>query len=190
MSNVPLNKINNFFVKEPHWRQANTWFLGAVPLGLVGWLRESSSLTQRLKSSFEASFSVNLINQAWSTPLLSDARRLNHPVDQYALIREVFLNIGDTTAVFARSTLPKDAAFKLQGLTRLGNKPLGEIIFCYPDLKRIKLEFAKVPVSQLNSMMQEKLTGYSYVWGRRNSYQIHGSVFLVSEFFLPKLFDQ
>ena len=190
MSNDALNKINNFFVKEPHWRQANTWFLGALPQHLAGWLLEPGSLTQRLKETFDEPFSVSLIDQGLNAALLSDARCLNHPTDQYALIREVFLNIGNTTAVFARSTLPKNAAFKLQGLTRLGNKPLGEIIFSYPDLQRVKLEFAKVAVSQLSPMMQEKLLGCSYIWGRRNSYQIHGCTFLVSEFFLPKLFEK
>ena len=189
MSCDALNKINHFFVKEPCWRQADRWFSGAIPRDLANWLLEPSSLTQRLKSTFEAPFSVSLIEQAWSRPLLNDARCLNHAADQYALTREVFLNIGDATAVFARSTLPKEVAFKLQGLTRLGNKPLGEIIFSYPDLQRVKLEFAKVPVSHLSSMLQKKLTGCSYIWGRRNSYQIQGGIFLVSEFFLPNVFE-
>ena len=184
-----MNKVNNFFVKEPRWRDANSWFLGSVPAPILDWLLEPCSLTQRLKTTFSAPFGVSVLAQAWARPSLTEVACLKQAPTRSALIREVFLTIGEQPAVFARSTLPREAAFQLQGLSRLGSKPLGEVIFAYPDLQRVRLEFTKISLNQLSPLIQQKLSGQRYIWGRRNSYQIAGQVFLVSEFFLPDLFE-
>lgn len=182
--------MNNFFIKEPSWRDANRWFLGQVPQNTVDWLLESNSLTQRLRTTFSAPFSVSLMGQTWARPLLNDALCLGQSPDHYALVREVLLNIDNKAVVFARSTLPRSVARQLQKLTGLGSRPLGEVIFAYPDLQRVRLEFAKIPLRDLSPLVQQKMAGHRYIWGRRNSYQIKDGVFLVNEFFLPTLFNE
>ncbi len=85
--------------------------------------------------------------------------------------------------------MPKKVAHDLQELTHLGSKPLGEVIFSYPDLQRVGLDFANIQVSQLSPFIQAMLIGQSHIWARRNTYQINKRSFVVSEFFLPLMFE-
>jgi len=189
LSAWPLKSINNFFLKEPAWRDLSQWPLRSMPSDVVDWLLEQGSLTARIKNTFSEPFSVSVKAQGWAKPFLSDAQCLNQRPQVYGLVREVLLNIAGKPVVFARTTLPRNVAHDLQDLTHLGTKPLGEVIFSYPDLQRVGLDLAKIDTRQLNPSMQEHLAGHSVIWARRNTYQINKRVFLVSEFFLPALYD-
>ncbi|MEW4983373.1 MAG: chorismate lyase [Cycloclasticus sp.] len=184
-----MKSINNFFVKEPAWRELSQWPLRTMPKHVVDWLLEPNSLTNRIKTTFHKPFSVSLKGQGLAKSFLADAQRLNQPPYRYALTREVELNIGGKPFVFARTTLPRKVAHNLQELTHLGSKPLGEVIFSYPDLKRVRLDLAKIDAAQLNITTRKLLAGQPYIWARRNTYQINKCTFLVSEFFLPALFE-
>ncbi|MEH6504511.1 MAG: chorismate lyase [Cycloclasticus sp.] len=188
MGALALKTINHFFLTEPVWRAVEQWRSGEVPECELNWLLEPNSLTQRIKNTFQAPFSVSVEGEQWANPFLADAECLKQPADCSALIREVLLKVGGQAYVFARTTLPKEVADELQELTRLGNKPLGEVIFSYPDLRRIRLDLATINVAQLSKAMQAKLVGQTAIWGRRNSYQINQQTFIVSEFFLPALY--
>ncbi|PHS72393.1 MAG: 4-hydroxybenzoate synthetase [Cycloclasticus sp.] len=161
-----------------------------MPHQVVDWLLEPNSLTSRIKFTFAEPFSVRVHEQGLGKPFLSDARCLQQPLQHYSLIREVKLNVGDVTVVFARTTLPRKVAHQLQELTHLGNKPLGEVIFSYPDLRRSGLDLAKIDASQLNDSLCQELDGESHLWARRNRYQINKNHFVVSEFFLPALYKK
>ena len=160
-----------------------------MPTQVVDWLLEPNSLTNRMKTTFHQPFSVSLKGQGLAKPFLADAQCLNQAAHRYAITREVELNLGGKPYVFARTTLPRNVAHELQELTHLGSKPLGEVIFSYPDLKRIRLDLAKIDAAQLNITTRKLLAGQPYIWARRNTYQINKCAFLVSEFFLPALFE-
>jgi len=183
-----LNTINHFFIKAPVWKEAGRWSLNTIPCHVVHWLLEPASLTARIKRTFSLPFSVDVKQQGLSKPFLADAQCLKQPPHRYALVREVLLNVAGSPVVFARTTLPINVADGLQELTHLGTKPLGEIIFSYPNLRRVRLDFAKISVSQLSPVMQKQLVGESVIWARRNIYQINQQSFVVSEFFLPAIF--
>jgi len=183
-----LNTINHFFIKTPVWKEAGRWSLNTIPRDVVDWLLEPASLTARIKRTFSSPFSVDVKEQGLAKPFLADAQCLQQQPNRYALIREVLLNVAGSPVVFARTTLPTNVADSLQELTHLGSKPLGEIIFAYPSLRRVRLDFAKVHVSQLSPLMQAQLVGESVIWARRNSYQLNQQNFVVSEFFLPAIF--
>lgn len=183
-----MKTINHFFLTEPVWRGVEQWRSGEVPERELNWLLEPNSLTQRMKNTFNAPFSVSVEGEQWASPFLADAECLNQSADCPALIREVLLKVDGQAYVFARTTLPKNVADELQELTRLGNKPLGEVIFSYPDLRRTRLDLTTVGVAQLSKAMQAKLVGQTSIWGRRNTYQINKQTFIVSEFFLPVLY--
>lgn len=185
-----MKNINNFFLKEPAWRELAQWPLHMLPYQVLDWLLEPNSLTLRMKSTFQEPFSVRLMEQGLAKPLLADAQCLQQRPHHVALIREVMLNIDGRPFVFARTTLPRKVAHGLQELTHLGSKPLGEVIFSYPALKRLRLDLAKIDCAQLNPKTQKMLDGQSHIWARRNTYQIDENEFLVSEFFLPALFNK
>ena len=187
---MPLKPINNFFVKEPAWRELSQWPLRSMPSQVVNWIQEPNSLTKRIKNTFSEPFAVEVQGQGFAASHLLDAQRLKQPLHQYALVREVLLTLSNQPVVFARTTLPRKVAHRLQNLTHLGNRPLGEVIFSYPELKRVRLDLAKISVTELNQQAQKMLEGQAYIWARRNTYQMNKDAFLVSEFFLPALFNK
>ena len=117
-----------------------------------------------------------------------DANQLEIGKNQTAFVREVLLNVSGQTLVFARTTVPTRSMNALDALTKLGNKPLGEVIFSYPDLERLYLHVARIPRGSLSDYLTPLLGEENFLWARRNTYKIEGQVFLVSEFFLPLLF--
>ncbi len=183
-----MSPINHFLIEEPVWLEAAQWPTGTVPPSALTWLMEPSSLTLRIKKTFKQAFSLTLIDQGWSTPMLSEAQCLGEPINEEMLTREVLLKLGQQTVVFARTILPKKIVMNVCELTELGSQPLGEVIFAYPDLKRIKLEVAKVGVDQLKKNLLRELPEEGCIWARRNHYQIEETTFLVSEFFLPAIY--
>ena len=183
-----LSRINHFLIEEPTWLEATQWPASAIPKSALTWLMEPRSLTLRIKKTFKQAFSLKLIEQGWSAPMLSEAQCLSETLNDDMLVREVLLKLGQQTYVFARTTLPKRIVMNVGELTDLGSKPLGEVIFAYPDLKRTKLELAKVAAKQLKKSLIPELSTEEFIWARRNHYQIEETTFLVSEFFLPAIY--
>jgi chorismate--pyruvate lyase len=183
-----LNKINNFFIKQPVWRDVKRCSVRSIAPHILNWLLEPGSLTLRIKHTFSDTFNVQVEAQGLSRPFLEDAKTLRRRPYEYALVREVVLRVGEQSVVFARTTLPRKVADDLQELTHLGAKSLGNIIFSYRDLTRVGLDIAKIRVDHLTPMMQTLCAGQRYLWARRNIYQINNRSFIVSEFFLPAIY--
>jgi chorismate--pyruvate lyase len=160
-----------------------------MPSHVKNWLSESGSLTQRIKQTFSGVFSVQPQQQGSSTAFITDAERLGIAQQEEAFVREVILMVSGRAMVFARTTVKASSLKTLEKLTKLGDKPLGEVIFSYPSLKRPQLHVASVHVSQLSKNMAEALGTTDFLWARRNTYEIEGQQFLVSEFFLPAMFE-
>jgi len=86
------------------------------------------------------------------------------------IVREVSLYGDNQPVVFARSVIPKNA--KTDSIMRIGNKPLGEILFTDPNTLREPIE----------------VTFQNDIWGRRSVFVMNNSRILVSEFFLEKIY--
>jgi len=183
-----LNKINSFLLQDVCWRDKAQWRLNSIPPQVKNWLLETGSLTLRMKRSFAAPFSVTVKSQGLATPFKHDSMVLQQGYKNYAFIREVTLNIAGQPFVVARTTIPKKSLVKLQKLTQLDNKPLGEVIFAKPGLRRLNLSIACIDKSKLSDSMVLLLGEEQVIWARRNTYEINNTVFLVSEFFLPQIF--
>lgn len=185
-----MNNINTFLKVEPTWVLESQWNSPVIPAATQDWLREKGSLTLRMKDSFAGDFSVTVEAEGWSPTFSQDALALELGQDSGAFVREVVLKIAEIPYVFARTTIPKDSLKSLQQLTKLGNKPLGEVIFSYPELKRTRLDISSISVHQLLPSMASLLDKQASIWARRNTYDIHGNSFIVSEFFLPIMFQK
>jgi len=115
-----------------------------------------------------------------------------HP-EHHALIREVLLYCGDEPWVFARSVLPrKTLTGPRRFLGKLGNRPLGEILFSDPNIQRDALEVAEIKKGQ---RMFNCATGClanppDFVWGRRSVFYLHKKSLLVNEVFLPFILNK
>ena len=151
---------------------------------------EPGSLTQRLRHKFGAGFRVTLLGQSWQKPGMDEARQLGLQPGHRAIVREVALQNGSRPVVLARSIIP---AQTLRGadrrLARLGNRPLGHILFADPRLQRLQLQWTKVTRCHWKIGLFAEESASAPIWGRRSLYSLGPEhKLLVAEFFLPALF--
>ena len=162
----------------------------SVPFQLRHWLQDRGSLTRSLQKKSGGDFSVTVLKQRWERPRLDEARALNIPPQQFALIREVILHGNNQPWVYARSVLPQRALNgRLRFLRKLGNKPLGALLFGNPSIKREPVVLQRVAQSRLPPALLKQVplqqTGQPPLWGRYSIFRYGKNGILVSEVFLP-----
>jgi len=176
------------FNREPLWLENRQGLRHKLPGSVQSWTYESGSLTQRLRNFYGDGVAVKVLLQRWHTPFLSERRLLKLPEHQYTLTREVLLHANGKPLILARTIIPA-ATIKAakSNLSRLGNRPLGEIIFSYPKLERIAMDVALInPPTWTQSALAEAGIDQP-IWGRRTVYAIAHKQMLVCEFFLPEV---
>jgi chorismate--pyruvate lyase len=156
------------------------------------WLIDIGSLTARLQRRY-AKFSVQAMAINYAKPTQEEAAILHLPGYNTALIREVMLLGENQPVVFAHSVLPRQS---LRGpwnmLGRLGDKPLGAILFANPKVKRTPLSYKKLSSNHtLYKHATQHLTQKpSYLWGRRSIFSFNCANIMVTEIFLPQLLEK
>ncbi len=168
--------------QEPVW-QTNC----QLPNYIKPWINETGSLTKRLRSIYGSGVSVTVLSQSWRVPFISECRLLNTREQRVCLVREVMLHLNNTPLVLARTVIPRTSLKINHHLTHLGSRPLGEVIFAYPTLKRVVSQSSLIQPSLWTDQAQQLAHIQQAVWGRRTVYQINYKQLLVSEFFLPTL---
>ncbi len=175
---------------EPHWLpQARRWQI-ELPVALANWLFNTGSLTRRLRHVCPGQFWVQVLGQYWARPLPSESRILQLDHRGYVWIREVQLVCDDRPWVFARTVIPPATLHgRCRRLMRLGNRPLGEVLFTDPSMQRAEVQIARIAVTQrlhrrafgaLNELPEP-------IWGRRSLFSSDDQRLLVCEIFLPDL---
>jgi chorismate--pyruvate lyase len=163
-----------------------------MPAQLHRWLTDSGSLTRRLQQHNSNGFSVELLGNHWLSPLVEESRYMHTRPNQMAFQREVRLMDGKTANVYARTVIPL-ATFNTmkQRFIALGNKPLGEMLFTDPTVKRGEIQIARLkPGEWLYEMaLLEENYRPQELWGRRSPFFIGGKILLVNEIFLPTLLE-
>lgn len=173
-----------------HWTRWHTPQRRLMPTKLASWLTDSGSLTLRLQAYNTFDFSVQLISTYWMRPLPDECLSLDIPLTEMAYQREVKLMDGEQANVYARTVIPL-ATFELmkQRFNGLGNKPLGELLFTDPSIKRGKIEIACLKPGQwlYEMAMLDAPSRPDTLWGRRSHFYLSGKKLLVNEIFLPTL---
>ncbi len=157
---------------------------------MADWLFDRSSLTGRLREACPGAFRVRLLGQGWGRPLPGEDRLLKLALGQRVWVREVQLLCADQPWVFARTLIPPATlAGRGRRLTHLGTRPLGEVLFTDPSIRRGPVEVACIqPGQRLHRRIQNDLPpGLPPVWGRRSRFWLDDRPLLVCEFFLPNL---
>jgi len=173
-----------------HWTRWHTPQHRLMPVELSLWLTDSGSLTRRLQAHNQTDFSVQVLGNHWMKPLPDECLCLGVPMTQMAYQREVRLMDGDTANVYARTVVPLTTYQAMQQrFNSLGNKPLGEILFTDPSVKRGPIEIACLKPGQwlYEIALLEEDSYPAELWGRRSKFYIDGNVLLVNEIFLPSL---
>ncbi len=172
----------------PRWQDQRP--ARGLPEDLARWLFDPGSLTRRLRQCCPNQFRVRVLWQGWSRPDRDEAGILRLRQDALAWTREVQLLCGDQAWVFARTLIP---AVTLRGrarrLTRLGSRPLGEVLFTDRKVRRGPMQIARIVAGQC--LHRRAFAGFGKipeaVWGRRSLFRMDGRPLLVCELFLPDL---
>jgi len=108
----------------------------------LGWVLEPGSMTARLRRDFPA-LAVRVEAQGLAAPMPDESVRLELPAGAQAWIRQVTLHAGDAPLLQARTVVPRwSARNPWAELQRLGDQPLGELLFRLPGLGRTPFEVA------------------------------------------------
>ncbi|MFS1523662.1 chorismate--pyruvate lyase family protein [Microbulbifer sp. 2304DJ12-6] len=154
------------------------------PQMLLPWLEYPGSLTAALKRQSRGDFRVQVLSQCWQLPLAEECRALNLRTHSRALVREVLLYGRGHPWVYARSVLPlRSLQGKSRNLRSLDNRPLGELLFSEPGMRRSDIEFNHLqrnPRLQLAALCRED----DNAWGRRSTFWLRDKPLLVAETFL------
>jgi chorismate--pyruvate lyase len=174
------------FTREPVWQENRPGLRHRLPENVASWTYEPGSLTRRLRSYYGSSVKVEVIYQRWLTPFLSERKLLAQAEHRYCLAREVMLHADGVPLILARTIMPKQTIRSAhRNLSHLGSRPLGEVIFSYPDLERLELQVAMLPPSAWSPAVSELVAIQTQAWGRRTVYAIMRQPLLVNEFFMP-----
>ncbi len=175
---------------SPRWHSPSQQSWRDLHPGIADWLLNSGSLTQRLRCACAGQFRVRVLRQGWTRPNRDESLALGLRLDAWAWTREVQLLCDERPWVFARSLIP---ARTLRGrgrrLTQLGTRPLGQVLFTDPGVRRGPVEIARIAVGQ--RLRQQAFAGIvespDVIWGRRSVFWIEEHPLLVCEIFLPDL---
>lgn len=169
------------------WYPHSRFLRSTLPDGLADWLLDTASLTRRLQSLCPGGFEVRVLAQGRAQPFRHEAQLLGMRNKGNALVREVQLLCNGKPWVYARTVIPcSSMRGRLRRLARLGNRPLGAVLFADPGMRRGEVELACIrPGEVLHRAANVGSRARQPVWGRRSVFRIAGHPLLVSEIFLP-----
>lgn len=181
---------SHLFTRPPIWKNHHHSLEQQLSANLYSWLTETGSLTKRLRGIYTRDFGVKVLFNRWKPAFNDECQLLDLPSARYQLIREVLLHSNGQPLVLARTILP-EPTIKIahRNLSHLGNKPLGEVLFAYPDLERRLRQFSRAEPNIWSPQLQSEIGVNQTILGRRTVYAIHGEPLLVAEFFLPNLLN-
>jgi len=172
-----------------HWKSSAT--LAGAPARLHPWLADPHSLTARIMARCQR-FRVQVIREIHAHPHLDEHSLIDVPLGRHAWIRDVLLIADDQPVVFAHSVL------RLQDLTgawhmarAIGSRPLGAALFADPGIQRGDLHAARIPSAHPLHRQASQASGLALplLWGRRSRFTRLGRPLLVTEVFLPGIFE-
>ncbi len=163
-----------------------------APARYAAWLRDPTSLTQRVQGACSGHFRVAVLRQSWQRPLRSEAHALGLRPGVRALVREVFLMCDDTPWVYACTVIPRATLTGVQRrLARLHTRPLGAVLFADPTMRRGRAEIARLVrgdclyARAVATLPQPPAD----IWARRSLFFLRNKPLLVTEAFLPAIAD-
>jgi len=166
------------------WRSAPP----AHPHALRAWLTDRGSLTSRIVAHFSR-FNLVRLEQRLQRPTRDERRELGLRDHELAVVREVILRDQETPLIFAHSVAVKDdLRGAWRGLSRLGQRPLAEMLFNDPTVTRLPMEYKKIDARHALYRRAKQVVSIDAhtLWARRSVFWKRGRPLLVTEVFLFK----
>ncbi len=170
------------------WRDNRRVLRSTLPGRLQPWLLDGGSLTRRLSRAcmvMGGRLCVTVLEECQTLAVREEGVRLGLAASARVWRREVVLSCDDRPLVFARTLIP---ATQLRGhlgrLARVGNRPLGQLLFRLPAVRREPLELALLPPG--SELHRRAMPGLDQaLWARRSIFRTPAGPLLVCEVFLP-----
>ena len=150
------------------------------------WLTSRGSLTSRLVAHF-GQFNLVRVMQRAQLPNVDERRELGLRDRERAIVREVLLRDGEKPLVFAHSLVARrDLRGVWRGLSRLGGRPLAEMLFHDTAVVRLPMEYRKIDARHplFRRAMAVAPFQATSIWARRSVFLKQGRPLLVTEVFL------
>ncbi|CAH9059334.1 Chorismate pyruvate-lyase [Pseudoalteromonas holothuriae] len=155
-----------------------------LPNDDVNIILDSGSLTALLKQHFEQ-FRVDVLREQWLACEVQHKKVLGQQCKQLQC-REVLLVCDDVARVYAQSWISTQASDL--GVRKLGNKPLGEVLFQDAAWQRSPIEIAQINYQQgYESLLKDLHLPYKNMFARRRVFSYQDAKIMVCEVFLPKV---
>ncbi len=151
------------------------------------WLTDRGSLTARM-IEHGCQFNLIRISEQLKRPQYDERRVLALRAGELAVVREVILRDGPLPLVFAHTVVnPRDLRGSWRGLSRLGSRPLAEMLFHDPTITRMPMEYKLLRSPSLLLASVNDLLGLmpGDCWARRSVFLKNARPLLVTEVFLP-----
>jgi chorismate lyase len=188
IASVTQAHVATAFGKSGTWRPVRQAQRHKLPHETLAWLLDPASLTRRVTAVCPGRFRVEVVSQGWCKPLLNEARVLGMPPATHAFVRQVYLLCDDRSWVFARTVIPRTTLTGHERrLAHLRTRPLGEVLFADPSMRRGTVEIARLtPRDGLYRSATQRLASMpETIWGRRSLFTLNAKPLLVNEIFLP-----
>jgi len=155
------------------------------------WLTARGSLTWRIVER-SATFRVEKIAQRFRIPNEDEYFALGRPTHKRALVREVILHADGKPVVLAHSIAARrDLSGAWRALRGLGNRPLAEMLFTDPLVRRSPIEYSRVDSRHPLWRRARQVFGRTFppLWVRRSLFRKQGRPLMVTEVFLPAILE-
>lgn len=159
------------------------------PHPLHAWLTSRGSLTARIRERVKA-FNLIRLQQLAQLPNIDERRELGLRRGELAIVREVLLRDAHTPMVFAHSIVARrDLRGAWRGLSRLGTRPLAEMLFNDPTVVRLPMEYRKIDSRHALFHRAQQVVPFveTGAWARRSVFLKQGRPLLVTEVFLTTI---
>jgi chorismate--pyruvate lyase len=162
------------------WRPLTAAALRCLPARLRPWLADCGSLTAALRRTLGEALECRLQAQGWRRATADEAARLGLGAGSALFWRRVRFSHAGRTLLIGHTFAPPAALAAWPALRRLGDRPVGELLFADPAVRRARIELAVTP------LMEPADTG-PVVAARRALVPTGRQPLLVMEHFLPAM---
>lgn len=177
--------------KSPIWFPTSRLAHMRLSANIRAWLLAPGSTTKLFNTLSQRPMQIRRLQQAWQVPLRAETHKLGLPLHKQVLLRQVELWCDDHPWMYARAAIPSETLIgKYQQLKRLGTRPLGDILFRDPLMKRSPFEVALLKSTHVEYQLaiddlpiQPKAD--VSLFARRSVFLLNHEPLLLTEIFLP-----
>ncbi|BBP42408.1 chorismate--pyruvate lyase family protein [Thiosulfativibrio zosterae] len=171
-----------------HWKPAKLWGRHRPHLSAQDWVLNTQSLTAKIRQ-FCPQMKVEVLFEGQALPLPSESAQLHCRTGETVWVRCVLLTCDTTPIIYARTVIPQmQSGNPWFAIKRLGNQPLGEVLFKSKKIHRTAFSWLKsnqvLCPSKCGTLLgRENFQKRSY-WARQSKFTKAHATLLLTEVFL------